>query len=313
MSSEWTRIALLRAALAGPPDPRVLLGIGDDCAVLAPSAAPLVWTVDASVEGVHFRRDLLTLTDVGYRATMAAASDLAAMGAAPLGLLAALVLPAWWTDEDLAQLAAGQRRAATELGTAILGGNLARGGELSITTTAMGVAERPLTRAGARPGDTLWMAGPVGLAAAGLALLLRDPQAEGPAVDAWRRPVARLADGLRTAPLARAAIDVSDGLAQDAAHLAAASEARLLLDAGALVSPELSAAAAQLGRDPLDLALHGGEDYALVVALPAGEATAGFVRIGEVVALVTGEAQVALRRGDGSIAALEGRGFDHFG
>jgi thiamine-monophosphate kinase len=313
MSSEWTRIALLRAALAGPADARVLLGIGDDCAVLAPGAAPLVWTVDASVEGVHFRRDLLTLADVGYRATMAAASDLAAMGAAPLGLLAALVLPAWCSDEDLARLAEGQREAATEVGTAIVGGNLARGGELSITTTALGAAARPLTRAGARPGDALWMAGPVGLAAAGLALLLRDPAATGPAVEAWRRPVARLADGLRAAPVARAAIDVSDGLAQDAGHLATASGARVVLDAGALVSPELRAAAALLGRDALDLALHGGEDYALVAALPASEAGAGFVRIGEVVAHTAGEARVVLRREDGSIAALEGRGFDHFG
>ena len=311
--SEWTRIALLRAALSGQADGRVLLGIGDDCAVLAPSAAPLVWTVDASVEGVHFRRDLLPLCDVGYRATMAAASDLAAMGAAPLGLLAALVLPAWCSDEDLAQIAAGQREAADALGTAVIGGNLSRGGELSLTTTAIGAAARPLTRAGARPGDALWMAGPVGLAAAGLSLLLRDPRAEGPAVEAWRRPRARLAEGMRAGPIASAAIDVSDGLAQDAGHLATASGVGLVLDAGALISAELHAAAAALGRDPLDLALHGGEDYALVAALPAGEAPAGFTRIGDVRALGAGEPAVALRREDGSIAALEERGFDHFG
>jgi thiamine-monophosphate kinase len=310
-SSEWARIALLRAALGGTADPRVLLGIGDDAAVLAPGAAPLVWTVDASVEGVHFRRELLPLADIGYRATMAAASDLAAMGAAPLGLLAALVLPPWVGDAELSALAVGQREAADALGTAVIGGNLARGGELSITTTALGAAARPLARKGARPGDVVWMAGPVGLAAAGLALLLAGHAPEGAAVSAWRRPRARIAAGLRAGPVARAAIDVSDGLAQDAGHLAEAGDVRLVLDAAAIVGPELRAAAAVLGRDPLDLALHGGEDYALVVVLAEGQALEGFVRIGEVVPRAGG-ANVALRLEDGTVTAPEGRGFDHF-
>ena len=325
MSSEWIRIGRLRAALGGRADARVLVGIGDDAAVLAPVADPLVWTVDASVEGVHFRRDLLSLADVGYRATMAAASDLAAMGAAPLGLLAALVLPPWVSDADLDAIAAGQREAADALGTAVLGGNLARGAELSITTTALGTAARPLTRTGARAGDTLWMAGPVGLAAAGLAALLRDArEARGargeptdersPAVTAWRRPRARIVEGLRAAALsgARAAIDVSDGLAQDVGHLARASGVRAVLDAAALVGPELVAAAASLGRDPLELALQGGEDYALVVVLRPGDTLEGFARIGAVTPL-EGSAHVALRRVDGVIAALDERGFDHFG
>jgi thiamine-monophosphate kinase len=329
MSSEWTRIALLRAALAGPADPRVLLGIGDDAAVLAPSAEPLVWTVDAAVEGVHFRRDLLSFADLGYRATMAAASDLGAMGARPLGLLAALVLPPALDDAELAELARGQREAADALGAAILGGNLARGAELSITTTALGTAARPLGRAGARPGDAIWMAGPVGLAAAGLAVLLRGVTDEGAlsaaaraAITAWRRPRARIAEGLRAVAIANAAIDVSDGLAQDVGHLARASGVRAILDAAALVGPELQAAAAELGRDPLDLALSGGEDYALVVVLAPGDALEGFTRIGEIAPRgegpVTGEpavggADVSLRHPNGSVTSLVERGFDHFG
>jgi thiamine-monophosphate kinase len=317
VSSELERIALLQRSLGGsPPDPRVTVGIGDDAAVLAAPAAPLVWTVDAAVEGVHFRRDLLTLDDLGYRATMAAASDLAAMGAAPLGLLAALVLPAWVSDADLEALAGGQRRAAEELGTAVIGGNLARGSELSITTTALGTAERPLTRAGALPGDGLWMAGPVGLAAAGLLALEQGgppPNEAAIAVSAWRRPRARLAAGFHAALAgARAAIDVSDGLARDVGHLARASGVRAVLDAGRIVGPELRAAAAALGRDPLPLALHGGEDYALVVALPPGETLDGFARIGTVE--LAGEGPLlALRGEDGSLAALDARGFDHFG
>ena len=314
MSSELERIALLRRALAEPGDGRVLLGIGDDAAVLAAPGAPLVWTVDAAVEGVHFRRELLSLADLGYRATMAAASDLAAMGAAPLGLLAALVLPPWVSDGDLEALAKGQREAATELGTAVIGGNLARGAELSITTTALGTAARPLTRAGARPGDAIWMAGPVGLAAAGLAALEcgAEANATSTAVAAWRRPRARLAEGLRASGRASAAIDVSDGLARDAGHLARASGVRVVLDATCLAGDELRAAAAALGRDPLALALHGGEDYALVVALPAGEALEGFTRIGAAEP-PDGGSPVALRREDGTVTALDERGFDHFG
>jgi len=319
VSSERERIELLRRMLGGPlgQGAGVLLGIGDDAAVIAPPAEALVWTVDAAVEGVHFRRDLLTLGDLGYRATMAAASDLAAMGAAPIGLLSALVLPSWVSDEDLEALAGGQREAAAALGTAVIGGNLSRGSELSITTTALGTAARPLTRAGAQPGDAIWMAGPVGLAAAGLAALSRgtSPEASGgavaAAVAAWRRPRARLAEGLRAAGHARAAIDVSDGLASDVAHVARASGVCAVLDPARIVGDDLREAAAAVERDPLALALHGGEDYALVVALPDGEALEGFTRVGVVEPPRAGPC-VALREDDGSITGLVERGFDHF-
>ncbi|MEO7330280.1 MAG: thiamine-phosphate kinase [Minicystis sp.] len=315
-SSEWAKIALLRSILEGPPDPRVLLGIGDDAALLSPPQGLLVWTVDTAVEGVHFRRDLLTMDDIGYRATMAAASDLAAMGAAPLGLLAALILPADFSDEDLAALAHGQRTAADALGSALIGGNLARGRELSLSTTALGSAPRPLTRGGARPGDALWIAGPVGLAGAGLVLLLAGAPlgsaAAQAAVEAFRRPRARIAEGLRAAPIARAAIDVSDGLAQDLGHLARASGVRAVLAAASLCTPALVAAAAELGRDPLDLALHGGEDYALVVALPRGEALPGFQRIGQIEGHEGNPGELLLEDPSGARRALVAGGYDHF-
>jgi thiamine-monophosphate kinase len=313
--SEWSRIAALRAALGGAPDDRVKIGIGDDAAVIAAGDAPIVWTIDASVEGVHFRRDLLSLVDVGYRATMAAASDLAAMGALPLGLLAALVLPSWITDEDLDAIARGQRDAAREIGCSVIGGNLARGGELSITTTALGSATSPLARGGAEPGDAIWMAGPVGLAAAGLAILLAGDEPRGEAAEAavraFRRPRARIAEGLAASKRARAAIDVSDGLAQDVAHLAAASGVRAILDADAIAGADLVEVARAIGRDPMDLALGGGEDYALVVVLPEGGSLDGFVRIGEI-APREGDACVALRSRDGRVVACDARGFDHF-
>ncbi len=315
MASEWDRIEALRATFAAPSLPGVVVGIGDDAAVLAPGAEPLVWTVDAAVDGVHFRRDLLSFVDIGYRATMAAASDLAAMGAAPRGLLTALVLPADVGDVELALLATGQREAADALGTAIVGGNLARGSELSITTTALGAAPAPLTRAGALPGDALWAAGALGLAAAGLSLLLAGRVAVSPAalaaVQSWRRPRAQIAAGLAARGWAHAAIDVSDGLAQDVRHLARASGVDVVLDAAAVLSPELRAIAAELGDDPLELALHGGEDYALLVAAPDGPAPGGFTRIGWILRQA-GAGSVQLAREDGAIVAVVGRGFDHF-
>jgi thiamine-monophosphate kinase len=318
VASEWTRIEILRQVFGAAPDPAVLLGIGDDAAVLAESPEPLVWTVDAAVDGVHFRRDLLSLEDIGYRATMAAMSDLAAMGAAPLGVLSALVLPPEFRDEDLAELARGQRASVARLGTAVIGGNLARGRELSITTTALGRTPRPLTRSGARDGDAIWMAGAVGLAGAGLALLLGGAsgdeglsEAGRVAVAAWRRPQALIEAGQIARERAVCAIDVSDGLAQDVGHIARASGVRAVLDAQAIVAPELAQVAAELGRDALDFALHGGEDYALVVGLPPEEALAGFRRIGWFEAR-SDRSEVALLGADGAVVALQPRGYDHF-
>ncbi|WP_437734715.1 thiamine-phosphate kinase [Sorangium sp. So ce1335] len=325
--SEWKRIDILRAVLGGAAGDHVLYGIGDDAAILAPAATspggalsgaaePLVWTVDSAVEGVHFRRDLLSFEDLGYRATMAAASDLAAMGARPVGLLAALVLPLDVSDDELGALARGQRAACDEIGTAVIGGNLSRGGEISVTTTALGAAARPLRRDGARPGDALALAGPVGLAAAGFALLDRGMSpagaAAGRAIQAFRRPVARIDAGLRAAAVARAAIDISDGLAADLAHLARASGVRVLLDPEALVDADLREAAALLGADALGLALHGGEDYAIAVAGPDVGSLPGFVPIGRCAPREEGASEVALLGPEGRVTGVEARGYDHF-
>ncbi len=319
MGSEWDRIELLRRNFRTNLNPSVLVGIGDDAAVLEGGTEPLVWTIDAAVSGVHFRRDLLSLEDIGARATMAAVSDIAAMGAVPLGVLAALILPKGFSDDDLEALAKGQQAAVTELGTQVIGGNLARGGELSITTTALGRTPRPLTRAGARPGDAIWMAGKVGLAGAGLRLLeggaardeARLSEAARAAILAFRRPRARIEAGFRARARARAAIDVSDGLGQDVGHMARASGARAILDARAIISPELAEVAAELGRDALELALFGGEDYALVIALPKGEALSGFQEIGRFEPPCE-VSDVALLRPDGSVEPVVEQGFDHF-
>ncbi|MGA9042303.1 MAG: hypothetical protein WB421_17350, partial [Terriglobales bacterium] len=210
----------------------------------------------------------------------------------------------------------GQKEAATSLGTNVIGGNLAGGGELSITTTVLGVAARPLPRSGARAGDCVWMAGPVGLAAAGLALLndrrllssISDQRAAKAALTAFRRPTARIREGLAASANAVAAIDISDGLAQDVGHVATASGVRIVLEASAVIGDELRSLSAQLDRDPLDWALYGGEDYALVVVGPEPFA-AGFSKIGVV---EVGSPFVGVRSADGIVLRVDDRGYDHF-
>ncbi|MDP9152215.1 MAG: thiamine-phosphate kinase, partial [Myxococcota bacterium] len=163
---------MLRRALAARPDQMegVELGIGDDAAVLVTSlaGARLVWTIDEQVDGVHFRRDMASWQDIGWRSLMAAVSDVAAMGARPWCALSALVLPVDVDDSALERLAQGQREAGEATGAPVLGGNLARGSCLSIATTVLGTCSRAVQRRGACPGNGLWLAGTVGLAAAGL-------------------------------------------------------------------------------------------------------------------------------------------------
>jgi thiamine-monophosphate kinase len=311
---ERARIARLATIFGVPLPAGVRVGIGDDAAVLdpAPAAAAretLVWTIDEQVDGTHFRHDFVSFEDIGWRSFMAAASDLAAMGAAPWCALSALVLPAALDDDAFEAIARGQRAASDAAGSPIVGGNLARGPVVSITTTLLGRCVRPLERRGAMPGDGVWMAGRVGLAAAGLRALMEQRAKEpalAPAVAAWRRPVAEMAAGRALGAIARAAVDVSDGLARDAGHLAAASGVAIVLDEDALrADPLLREAAAALGVDPLELALDGGEDYAIVAASPA--APEGFRRIGQVVA----GSGVSVRGAHGECAA-NARGFDHF-
>jgi len=255
LSGEAERIERLQRILGRERAAGVIVGIGDDAAVLAPGEQTLVWTVDVQVEHVHFELAWLSFEELGFRATMAAASDLAAMAASPAGVLASLVLPPGLDDSALDAMGRGQARACDELGTSVVGGNLSRGSELSITTTVLGRAPRTVQRSGARPGDAVLLSGPVGLAAAGLEICRRAQQpqtaAEHAASAAWRQPRARIAEGLRLGGAATAAIDLSDGLACDGARIARASEApgpalAMALNAPDLVSPELAAVASAL-------------------------------------------------------------------
>lgn len=327
-SRELARVAALRARFgdASVSAKGVRVGIGDDAAVLEAidaSAGALVWTVDAQVEGTHFRTGWASWEDIGWRSFMAAASDLAAMSAEPVAALSALVLATSVDDEALAALARGQAAAASAIGAPVVGGNLARGTETSITTTLLGRAASPVLRSGARSGDGLWLAGPVGLAGVGLAVLERSVQSAhivehadaAACLRAWRRPIARIAQGRALGGVAHAAIDISDGLAHDAWQLASASDVRIVLDLAAVIAAggdALSAGARLVASAPDDFALHGGEDYALLAA--SADELPGFVRIGSVESATDqayGGARVVLRTA-GGIGPVDPRGFDHF-
>lgn len=313
-SSEHERIRALRQRLERKRSD-VRIGIGDDAAVLLPDTGSMVLTVDAAVEGVHFERGWASWHDIGRRAYVAAASDLAAMGAKPRVALLALVLPKSVDDEALFAIVDGVAEGADECGAPIVGGNLAAGSELSITTTVVGEIEgEPLTRSGARPGDGVYVTGTIGTAALGAAALRAGRESSELAarfVARWRRPVARLVEGERLREVATAAIDVSDGLVQDLDHLCEASGVGAQIDLARLPLDRSHAAlAAELGVDPWVVALTGGEDYELLFAAPHGKAVAKLAtRIGHFTPRA-GEVEILGPNGDR--VELPTRGFDHF-
>jgi thiamine-monophosphate kinase len=236
-------------------------GIGDDAALLdLPRGVRLVASTDASVEGVHFRREWLTSEEIGARAAAAALSDLAAMGATPIGLLLALGVPAGWR-RAIPEIAHGVGEVADQAGCPIVGGNVTRGTDLSLTITVLGTVARPLGRDGVRAGDILFVTGRLGGPGAALAAWLGDgvPRPADRARFAGVRPRMHEARWL-AARGATAAIDISDGLLADVAHLARAS--------GVQLEVELAAIPCVDGITS-DEAAESGEEYELVVAFPS--------------------------------------------
>ena len=258
------------------------VGIGDDAAVVEPARGALdVVTTDSLVEGVHFDRSFVSAADVGHRALAVNLSDLAAMGAAPRAAVLALVLPAALPAADLDAVVEGLLALADSHRVALVGGNVTRtDGPLVLSLTALGAVRRRrvLTRGGGRPGDELWVTGHVGAAAAGLAALRRgtppDPAADPDLDDCirrYRRPEPRVRVGalLGRNRVARAAIDLSDGLGDGLRRLAAASGTGAVVDAGAVpVHPGARRWFAADGRDPVEAALAAGDDYELLIAVP---------------------------------------------
>lgn len=282
---EFGLIAAVTSRLA--PHDALLLGPGDDAAVVAAPDGRVVATTDVLVDGVHFRRAWSGPHDVGRRAAAASLADVAAMGAVPTALLVALVAPPDWPVADALALADGLAEEAALAGAGVAGGDVARGDVLTVAVTALGTLEgrTPVTRAGARAGDVVVVAGRLGWAAAGLAVLGRGFRSPRALVDAHRRPQPPYAAGPALAAAgATALVDVSDGLLQDLGHIAAASGVAIDVRRDAIeVARPLAEVGAALGADPWDWVLGGGDDHALAATLPAGVAPPeGCVAIGSV-------------------------------
>jgi len=324
---EFELLAKLRERLP-PNDPRVRLGSGDDAAVTVPGATTAT-SVDAIVEGVHFRREETTPRLIGRKALATALSDLAAMGADPGEAYVFLGAPPDLGEEELLALLDGLLELARETETTLAGGDVTRAPVLTLAVTVVGHARRPdelVPRGGAEPGDLLVLTGEIGGAAAGRLLLddpgLADAVAESTAEHLRARqldPRPRLRSGRALAEAgARALIDLSDGLAGDALHVAEAGGVALRIDAASLpLAKGVAEIAAALGRDPHDLAVSGGEDYELLAALPPQRLTEASARIGEAaeatltpVGEVDAGTGVEIRLPAGGL--LEVRGYDHF-
>ena len=263
-AGEFDLIARIRARVATRAD--VVLGIGDDAALLAPPPGrQLVVTADTLNEGVHFPRGT-SPADVGWKALAVNLSDLASMGAEPAWCTLSLSLPQSdpaWIEGFLD----GFLDLAGQHGIALVGGDTTRG-PLSIAVTAMGLVEpgRALRRDGARVGDEVWVTGTLGDAAGGLALLDREPV---PALRArLDRPTPRVAAGRALAGIATACVDVSDGLLADLGHVCARSHVAARIDVDAL--PASAALMEVIGEaDRIALQASGGDDYELCFTAPA--------------------------------------------
>ncbi len=296
------------------------VGIGDDGAVLRCGPGPLCVTTDAVVEGVHFRRADGPLEDVGHKALAVNLSDLAAMGARPRWFLCALAAPSLTSFEARA-LGRGMAALAKRFSTALVGGNVTRASELSLTLTVAGtLVAAPLLRSMGKAGDRLYVSGTLGGARLGLhSLRSRGRRGRHPAAERrQRRPEPRVALGVLSAGYASAAIDISDGFVQDVGRLLAASGVGADVEAARIpVDPEVRRAFGG-PRPALRAALIGGEDYELVLAVPKGRASAferACARAGEAVtaigSLVPGRGLHLLDE-QGRRLRLRLSGFDHF-
>lgn len=325
--SEDQLIAAIARVLSGE-EPGVVVGIGDDAAVVRPGSGETVLTTDLLVEGVHFERGTISARDLGAKAITVNVSDIAAMAASPRYALVSLAIRPDVEASWVIELYAGMREVCSEHALALVGGDTNRAELVVLSVTVVGEVApgRALTRSGARVGDALVVTGTLGGSAGGLALsraepkMLSQPWARG-LLEAFERPVARVGEAQVLARAgATAMMDLSDGLAKDLSRMCLASGVGALVrTADVPVAPGLEAGAEALGVDALALALSGGEDYELLAAMPPDvvepareELREDFgVALAEIGEVVAAEGLVAVEA-DGSEHPLDPAGWDHF-
>jgi thiamine-monophosphate kinase len=312
---------LIESFLVGTQTPDdIIVPPGDDCAVV--SGPRISLSIDLCIEGVHFRRDWLTPEEIGYRCAAAALSDLAAMAAAPIGILVALGLADTDVPDTAQRIMKGAREACDAVGAALLGGDVARSPQtLVVDVCVAGRVQEPVLRSGARPGDSVWVSGLLGGSNAAVRML---SEGRSPGVDArmaYAHPLPRIAEARWLAervPL-HAMIDISDGLASDAAHIAIASGAGITLDATTVpIHPAVLRTRGSFD-DHLTQALTGGDDYELCFTAPPGSiesVQSEFERAHDVplarVGSVDQSPGVRLRGPNGSVVPLDVHGYRHF-
>jgi thiamine-monophosphate kinase len=327
---EFPLIERLTARL-GAVRPDVVVGIGDDVAAVRGGADRLLLaTCDVQVAGTHFLPERCDPHRLGRKAAAINLSDIASAGGAPTHFLASLVLPGECEVAFLEALYDGLVAEARRFGADVIGGNVSRGTQLTLDLTLLGevAPQELLRRDGARPGDALLVTGTLGLAASGLHLTMHpgdepDESARRRALDAFETPAARVDEArlLAAERCVTAMIDVSDGLAADLCHLCEASGVGVQVATARLPVDEATRCVAGLaGKDPIDWAIGGGEDYELLFTAPTGRAeslaasvaaetgTAVHV-IGEIVEAGEGRRLLA---DDGRSLALESEGWRHF-
>jgi thiamine-monophosphate kinase len=294
---------------AGAPDRTVLVGPGDDAAAVRAGRRPLLFTTDSLIEGIHFRRGWDSPAGLGRRAFAVNASDVAAMGGVPRYALLALEVPGGTPVAEIDALVAGFAGAARRSGARLIGGNVAGGPHLAITVALIGEAPgRVITRGGARRGDVLFVTGHLGATGIAVRALTAGRRVRLPAA-----PL-RVQAGVLLASVAHAMVDVSDGLAQDVAHVCRASRVGATIELAKL--PVAPACRRVLGGRAALFAASAGEDYELAIAVPRRRLAALArlrlpCRLTEV-GRVTGGAGVRLLDRTGRTVRPPRTGFDHF-
>jgi thiamine-monophosphate kinase len=328
--SEDELIAAIRRVLSGP-GPGVVLGMGDDAAVVDRGSGSLVLTTDMLVEAVHFDRALVPARDLGAKAIVVNVSDIAAMAASPRYALVSLAVPEDVGAKWVVELAGGMRDACEEYALTLVGGDTNRADEVVISVTVVGEVApgHHITRGGAHPGDLIVVTGTLGAAAAGYLLSAMPPSRaarglSGPwgrdALDALLHPVARVGEGQTLAQAgATAMMDLSDGLAKDLSRLCAESGVGARVEAARVpVSPAVREGASFLGADPLELAVGGGEDYELLATMDATDLDRARAELDERFGVsltevgVISESGLTLVGADGIEGPLAPKGWDHF-